>query len=104
MIDDVLDENNPFNNTMKTETEDIYFDDNLFDGNDKKDIKIISDNVLQYTNIDQNGVLFEDLPEELPSKNSKIGFNPYRVKPNERLEMAAKRIKKNIKGKQKLKN
>ena len=80
MIDDVLDENNPFNNTMKTETEDIYFNENLFDDTDKKDIKIISEDILQETNIDQNEVLFEDFPEELPSRNTTIGFNPYRLK------------------------
>ena len=41
LVDEVLDENNPFNDTMETETEDIYFDDNLFDGIDKKDTKIL---------------------------------------------------------------
>ena len=29
LVDDVLDENNPFNNKIKTE--DIYIEDNLFD-------------------------------------------------------------------------
>ena len=65
----------------------------MFDHTNKKDIKIISDNVLQDTNIDQNEVLFEDLSEELPSKNTKISFNHYRLKRNECLEMAAKTIK-----------
>ena len=37
LFDDVLDEDNPFNDAMKTE--DIFIDDNLFDDNDKKDIK-----------------------------------------------------------------
>ena len=37
LIDDVLDESNPFN-TMKTETEDIFIDD-LFADTDQKDIK-----------------------------------------------------------------
>ena len=37
LFDDVLDKDNPFNDTMKTE--DIFIDDNLFDDNDKKDIK-----------------------------------------------------------------
>ena len=65
----------------------------MFDHTNKKDIKIISDNVLPDTNIDQNEVLFEDLSEELPSKNTKISFNHYRLKRNECLEMAAKTIK-----------
>ena len=37
LFDDLLDENNPFNDTMKTE--DIFIDDNLFDDTDQKDIK-----------------------------------------------------------------
>ena len=37
LFDDVLDEDNPFNDTM--ETEDILIDDNLFDNTDQKDIK-----------------------------------------------------------------
>ena len=48
--------------------------------------------ILQDINIDQNEVLFEDLPEELPSKNTKISFNPNSLKQNKRLEMAVKRI------------
>ena len=39
LIDDVLDESNPFN-TMKTETEDIFIDDDLLDDTDQKDKKI----------------------------------------------------------------
>ena len=91
---------------MKTETEDIYFVNNLFDDTNKKDLKISCGNVIQDMSIDQNESLFEDLPEELPSKKTKINFNHYRLKRNECLEMAAKRIKKNIKSKdkQKLKN
>ena len=37
LVDDVLDENNPFNNKIKTE--DIYIEDNLFDDTDSKDKK-----------------------------------------------------------------
>ena len=87
-------------------TEDIYFVNNLFDDINKKDLKISCGNVIQDMSIDQNESLFEDLPEELPSKKTKINFNHYRLKRNECLEMAAKRIKKNIKSKdkQKLKN
>ena len=36
LVDDVLDENNPFNNKIKTE--DIYIEDNLFDDTNSKDI------------------------------------------------------------------
>ena len=39
LIDVVLDESNPFN-TMKTETEDIFIDDDLLDDTDQKDKKI----------------------------------------------------------------
>ena len=84
---------------MKTETEDIYFVNNLFDDTNKKDLKISCGNVIQDMSIDQNESLFEDLPEELPSKKTKINFNHYRLKQNECLEMAAKRIKKISKAK-----
>ena len=36
LVDDVLDENNPFNNKIKTE--DIYTEDNLFDDTSSNDI------------------------------------------------------------------
>ena len=38
LIDDVLDESNPFN-TMKTETEDIFTDDDLINDNDQNEVK-----------------------------------------------------------------
>ena len=41
LVYDVLDENNPFNDLIKTE--DIYIKDNLFDDTDSKDIKKVSD-------------------------------------------------------------
>ena len=41
LVYDVLDENNPFNDLIKTE--DIYNKDNLFDDTDSKDIKKVSD-------------------------------------------------------------
>ena len=66
LLDDVLDEENPFNDTM--ETEDIFIDDNLFDDTNQKDIKKISEDVLQDTNLDQNEALFVDLPKEWPEK------------------------------------
>ena len=69
LIDDELDESNPFN-TMKTETEHIFIDDDLINDNDQK--KVYED-VLQDTNLDQNEVLFVDLPKEQPGK---ISLNP----------------------------
>ena len=46
LIDDVfvLDENNPFSKIIKTGTEDIFIDDDLFDDTDQKDsISILGD-------------------------------------------------------------
>ena len=63
LFDGVLDEDNPFNNTMKTED---TFIDNLFDDTDQKEKN--SEDVLQDMNIDQNKLLFVDLPEEWPEK------------------------------------
>ena len=40
------------------ETEDIFIDDNLFDDTDQKDLKKISEDVFQDTNLDQNEALF----------------------------------------------
>ena len=45
LVDDVLDENNPFNGKIKTG--DIYIEDNLLDDNDSKDTKKVSDNPLK---------------------------------------------------------
>ena len=61
LFDDTLDEDNYFNDTMKTE--DIFIDDNLFDGTDQKEIKKVSEDVLQNTNLDQNELLFVHLPD-----------------------------------------
>ena len=58
----MLDEDNPFNDAMKTE--DIFIDDNLFDDTSQKEIKFFSEDVLQDMNIDQNKPLFIDLPEK----------------------------------------
>ena len=40
------------------ETEDTFIDDNLFDDTDQKDLKKISEDVFQDTNLDQNEALF----------------------------------------------
>ena len=42
--DDILDENNPFNDQL--ETEDIYIEDDLFDDTDQRDIKKISEDIV----------------------------------------------------------
>ena len=68
----------------------------MFDDTDEKDIKKVSGDVLQHTNLDQNEVLFVDLSKEQPGK---IGLNPWRLKRDERIEMIASRIKNNIKDK-----
>ena len=56
LINDIKDEDYPFNDTFKAGLEDIFIDDNLFDSfdqNDKKDIKMVSDDILQDENLDQ---------------------------------------------------
>ena len=77
LIDNMLDEGNPFNDTIKKEPEDIFIDDDLFDNTDQKEIKKVSEDVLQDTNLDQNDVLFKDLPITTPGK---IGCNPCKLK------------------------
>ena len=89
LFDDVLDEDNPFNDTV--ETEDIFVDENLLDDTDQKEIKKISEDVLQDTNLDQDEALFVDLPEEWPEK---VKITAKKITSNARLEMVANRIKK----------
>ena len=48
LVDDVLDENNLFNDQIKTE--DRYIDDNLFDDTDSKDKNKVSDGVINEIN------------------------------------------------------
>ena len=65
LIDDTKDEDNLYNNTFKTELEDIFINDNSFDDfdqNDKKDIKMVSGDILQDKNLNQDDVLFGELP------------------------------------------
>ena len=90
LIDDIKDEDNPFIDIFKADTEDIFINDNLFDSfdqNDKKDIKMMSDDLLQGENLDQNSFLFEELLT-----------GPVRrqiIKPSARLELPANKIFKN---------
>ena len=79
------------------ETGDIFIDDNLFDDTNQKDIKKISEDVVQNTNLDQNEAFFVDLLKEQPEK---VKITTKKIPP----KMAANRIKKNIKGKDKLKD
>ena len=44
LIDDVLDENNPFN--VRVKTQDLFIDDDFFDDTDQNDIKKVSEDVL----------------------------------------------------------
>ena len=128
IFDDVLDEDNPFNDTMKTEY--VFIDDNLLDDTEQKEIKQVPEDVLQDLNIDQNKALFVDLPEEWPEKvkiapekeeaafvdlpeecSEKVEIapkiapkakeTPRIITPNACLKFAAVRIKKNIKDKDK---
>ena len=50
-IDDVIDENNPFNDT---ETDDIYIEDVLFDNNNVTDIKDTATNIIETINLDDD--------------------------------------------------
>ena len=89
LIDDIKGEDNPVNNTFKTDPEDIFINDNLFDAfdqNNKKDVKMAPDEILHEKNLNQNDVLFEELPTR-PVKHQII-------KPNQKLELVAGKIKK----------
>ena len=52
LVDDVLDENNPFNNKIKTE--DIYIEDNFLDDTNSKDIKEVFDEFITEINFSDN--------------------------------------------------
>ena len=60
----MLDENYPFND--KINTEDLYIEDNLFDNNDSKYIKWVSEDVIK--NINLNDAPFVDLAKDAPKK------------------------------------
>ena len=70
LVDDVLDENNPFNDLIKTE--DIYIEDNLFDDTNSKDIKKVSDGVIKEINFDDN--------IEIPSDDKVAIDGPKKIK------------------------
>ena len=86
LIGNIKDEDNPFN-IFKADPKDIFIDDNLFDSfdqNDKKDIKMVSDDILQDKDLDQIDVLFE----ELLTRSVKRQI----IKANTRLELVANKI------------
>ena len=89
LIDDIKNEDNLFNDTFKADPEDIFIHDNLFHSfgqNDKKDTKMVSDDIPEDKNLDQNNVLFGQLPTR-PVKRQII-------KPNTILELTANKNKK----------
>ena len=60
-----MDYDNPFQDTFQEDPEYIFINDNLFDDfdqNNKKDIKMVCDDILKDENLNQN-VLFEELPK-----------------------------------------
>ena len=61
LINYTLDENNPFNDELKTE--DIYIEDDLLDDTDQRNIKKVSENIISEINPPDNFLIF-DLPDE----------------------------------------
>ena len=82
LVDYILDDDNPFNDTV----EDVFIDDDLFDNTDNKDIKIVADNILGGIKTEQEEVMPELPPPVITPGN--IGLNPYRFKKTNRLELA----------------
>ena len=68
LFDNILDEDNPFNNIK---TDDIYIEDNFFDNNDSQDVKNISSDVIE--TID----LSDDI--EIPSDNELATDAPKKI-------------------------
>ena len=96
LVYDVLDENNPFNDLIKTE--DIYIKDNLFDDikDIKKDIKKVSDSVIKEINFDDN--------IEIPSDDKMAVDGPKKIKiipKSNSAHLASNSIIKKIKSKDK---
>ena len=73
-------------------TEDIFIDDDyLLDSLDKQEIKDISNDVTSDIDIDQNEILFEDVPKpEFVVKDKSIETLSKKIKPNKNLERIAK--------------
>ena len=91
LVDDVMDQDNSFKDTFKADYKDIFIDNNLFKDfhqNDQKNVKIVCDDILKYENLNQNNVLFEELPKR-PLKQQTI-------RPNKTGDLAANKIKKTV--------
>ena len=74
LIDDILDENNVFNDELKTEG--IYIEGNLFDDTDQRDIKKIAEDKVSEINPPDN-LLIVDLPDEDPINQGKtVRYDP----------------------------
>ena len=74
LIDDILDENNVFNDELKTEG--IYIEGNLFDDTDQRDIKKISEDKVSEIN-PPDILLIVDLPDEDPINQRKtVRYDP----------------------------
>ena len=89
LVDDIMDYYNQFKDTFKADPEDIFIGDNLFDDfdlNGKKDIKMVCDDILKDENLNQNDVLFE----EIPKRPLKLQI----IRANKKFELAANKIKK----------
>ena len=57
LIDDILNENNPFKNIN---TEDIWIEDNQFDNNDRQNVKSVSKEIIDTVNPINDIVSFDD--------------------------------------------
>ena len=91
LVDDIMDQDNSFKDTFKADHEDIFIDDNLFKDfhqNDKKNVRVVCDDILKDKNLNQNNVLFEELPKR-PLKQEMI-------RRNKKLDLAANKIKKTV--------
>ena len=74
LIDYILDENNVFNDELKTEG--IYIEGNLFDDTDQRDIKKISEDKVSEIN-PPDILLIVDLPDEDPINQRKtVRYDP----------------------------
>ena len=67
LFDNILDENNPFNNRK---TDDIYIEDDLFENNDSQDIKNISSDLIETIGFSDNIGISSDneLATDAPKK------------------------------------
>ena len=91
LVDDIMDYDNSFKDTFKADNKDIFINDNFFKDfhqNDKKDVKIVCDDILKDKNLNQNNVLFEELPKR-PLKQQMI-------RQNKKPDLAANKIKKTV--------